>query len=46
VSDLYDGKVPGKRSAKDRKRTGDRAEVKKEKKVKVEPTEVIIIDDD
>ena len=46
VSDLYDGKVPGKRSAKDRKRTGDRVQVKKEKKVKVEPTEVIIIDDD
>ena len=45
MSDLYDGKIPGKRSAKDRKRTGDRVQVKKEKKVKVEPTEVIVIDD-
>ena len=45
MSDSYDGKVPGKRSMKDRKRTGHRAQVKKEKKVKVELTEVIIIDD-
>jgi hypothetical protein len=46
VSDIYDGKVPSKRSAKDRKKTGDRVQAKKEKKVKVELTEVIVIDDD